>query len=417
MEIVTVRLDDLVPDPKNARAHPKQNIDAIKASLKRFGQVLPILVRDKDSQVVAGNGTLEAMRELGWAECKAALYEGDDQDCKALAIALNRTAELAEWNEENLAATLAELKAEGYKGLGAAGFDEAALGAFVAGEIKIADVIDVSGYKRRQAAVIEDVVPEPPTTPVTRPGDLWHLGAHRLVCADCASVKLPPESIDLLVTDPPYGVSYADKNTFLNAVAPGNRIQTPIENDHHTAEEMSVLWRTWFSVVREAMRPGAAYYVTGPQGGDLLFLLLLALRDSGFPLRHMLVWAKNMHVLGRSDYHYKHEPIMYGWVDGAHHAVENRSETSLWEIDKPHVSDLHPTMKPVELYARAMRNSTDAGQTVIDPFAGSGTCVVAAEQLGRVAICMEISPAYCDVIVDRWQNLTGGKAIRGQAVS
>ena len=232
------------------------------------------------------------------------------------------------------------------------------------------------------------------------------------MCGDCGTIAIA--GCKLLVTDPPYGVSYAKKNEFLNAIARGNRIQTPIEGDHNTAEDMSVLWRTWFGSVRRWMDPGAAYYVTGPQGGDLLLLLLLlALRDSGFPLRHMLVWAKNNHVLGRSDYHYKHEPILYGWVEGAaHHAVANRSETSLWEIDRSHKSDLHPTTKPVELYARAMRNSSNSGDLVTDPFAGSGTAFVAAEQLDRTCFGVELSPAYCDVIIERWQNLTGQSATR-----
>jgi DNA modification methylase len=215
-----------------------------------------------------------------------------------------------------------------------------------------------------------------------------------------------------MVTDPPYGVSYAAKNEFLNAVARGNHIQVPIEGDHHTPEEMSALWKSWFSATCPLLGPGAAYYVTGPQRGDLLLLLLLALRDSGFPLRHMLIWAKNQFVLGRSDYHYQHEPIIYGWLDGGHRRVEDRGESSLWQIDKPRKNDLHPTMKPVELYARAMRNSSDRGDLVLEPFAGSGTALIAAEQLGRRVFASEIDPRYCDVIVERWQRITGGKARR-----
>jgi len=148
MEIMAVPLDALVPDPKNARAHPRQNIDAIKASLKRFGQVLPILVREKDSQIVAGNGTFEAMRELGWTEAKCALYEGNDQECMALAIALNRTAELATWNEENLTKTLAELQAVGFEELEVSGFDEKVLSAFLSNEKTFKHLIDVKAHTR-----------------------------------------------------------------------------------------------------------------------------------------------------------------------------------------------------------------------------------------------------------------------------
>jgi DNA modification methylase len=202
-------------------------------------------------------------------------------------------------------------------------------------------------------------------------------------------------------------VSYASKNEFLNALDKGNRVQTAIENDHKKPEEMSAFWVAAFTTVREHMRPGASYYVTaGPQGGDLL-LLLLALKEGGFPLRHMLIWAKNNHVLGRSDYHYKHEPIFYGWVEGAHTFYGGPSETSLWTIDKPHKSELHPTMKPIPLFAKAIVNSTKSGETVLDPFLGSGTTLIACEQLGRTCYGMEISPQYCQVIIDRWEKFTG----------
>ena len=205
-------------------------------------------------------------------------------------------------------------------------------------------------------------------------------------------------------------MSYASKNEFLNALDKGNRVQTEIENDHKKPEEMSAFWVATFTTVREHMRPGASYYVTGPQVGDLLLLLLLALKEGGFPLRHMLVWAKNNHVLGRSDYHYKHEPILYGWVEGAHTFYGGHSETSLWPIDKPHKSDLHPTMKPVALFAKDIENSTKSGETILDPFLGSGTTLIACEQLGRTCYGMEISPQYCQVIIDRWERLTGQKA-------
>jgi len=220
------------------------------------------------------------------------------------------------------------------------------------------------------------------------------------------------EKAALLLADPPYGVSYAAKNEFLNAIAPGNRIQDPIAGDHQSPEDMSSLWRAAFGVARGVVCDGASYYVTGPQGGDLL-LLLLALRDSGFPLRHMLIWAKNNHVLGRSDYNYKHEPIVYGWVDGAGHKFwGGGGETSLWEIDKPQQSKLHPTMKPVKLFERAIRNSTEADSLIHDPFLGSGTTLIAAEQLGRRCVGLEIEPRYADVVLARWESLTGKMARR-----
>jgi len=234
---------------------------------------------------------------------------------------------------------------------------------------------------------------------------------HRLLCGDCATeanILFNGDLFDLLVTDPPYGVSYAAKNEFLNAIARGNRIQKPIESDHKTPEQMSEFWRVCFGAIRTFSRPGAGYYVTGPQGGDLLLLLLLALRDSGFPLRHMLIWAKNNHVLGRCDYNYKHEPIIYGWVEGSGHKFfGGGGETSLWEINKPQKSDMHPTTKPVELFARAIKNSTSAGEIVYDPFLGSGTTLIACEQLGRRCRAIEISPGYVAVALQRWADATG----------
>jgi DNA modification methylase len=213
---------------------------------------------------------------------------------------------------------------------------------------------------------------------------------------------------DLLLTDPPYGVSYSEKNDFLNSMDKGNCIQTPIENDSKTPEDMSAFWNAVFGTIRPVMEKGAAYYTTGPQGGDLL-LLLLSLKESGFPLRHMLIWAKNNHVLGRSDYHYKHEPIIYGWVEGSHKFYGPSGETSLWEVDKPHESKLHPTMKPVELFARAIGNSSAIDQIALDPFLGSGTTLIACEQLDRICFGMEISPQYCEVICQRWEKFTGKK--------
>ena len=239
-------------------------------------------------------------------------------------------------------------------------------------------------------------------------GEVFELGDHRLMCGDATSEEdmkalLCEEQVELLCTDPPYGVSYASKNQFLNARDKGNRIQTPIENDHMSEEETAALWMGAFSRACDAMKPGASYYVTGPQGGDLMLMLLTSLRDSGLRIKHTLIWAKNNHVLGRCDYHYKHEPILYGWKEGAGHKFHGgKGETSLWEISRPNASSLHPTTKPVALMERAIANSTLTGEAVLDPFLGSGTTLIAAARLKRRCYGLEISPAYCDVIRRRW---------------
>jgi site-specific DNA-methyltransferase (adenine-specific) len=399
VELRDVPISDLIPYERNPRKNDKA-VKKVAASLEQFGLVKNSVVVDEDMVLITGHTTLKAMQSLGWTACPAVtqVYGLTEEEKRAYRIADNKLGELAEWDLDLLAGELASLDEVGFD-VELTGFDTDALAEM---------------YPLEKLEVAEDDY-EPPVeieTSIQR-GDLFRLGRHRLLCGDSTRAEdvgrlMDGKKADLLLTDPPYGVSYASKNEFLNALDEGNRVQTAIENDHKKPEEMSAFWVAAFTTVREHMRPGASYYVTGPQGGDLL-LFLLALKEGGFPLRHMLIWAKNNHVLGRSDYHYKHEPIIYGWVEGAHTFYGGRSETSLWTIDKPHKSDLHPTMKPVALFAKAVENSTKSGETVLDPFLGSGTTLIACEQLGRTCYGMEISPQYCQVIIDRWEKLTGQK--------
>ena len=215
----------------------------------------------------------------------------------------------------------------------------------------------------------------------------------------------------LVITDPPYGVSYSDKNKWLNKLDKGNHVQVPISNDSMAPAEMSLFWKNCWTTTLPHLDDDCSYYMTGPQGCDLMLLLLLSLRDSGWTLKHMLIWAKNNHVLGRCDYHYKHEPIIYGWIK-THKWYGDSAQTSLWEIDRPLRSEDHPTMKPIALFARAIENSSRSTEIIYDPFLGSGTTLIAAEQLGRRCYGMEIDPTYCDVIVRRWEDYTGETAVR-----
>lgn len=263
-----------------------------------------------------------------------------------------------------------------------------------------------------------DEVPED-VEPIVKSGELWLLGKHRLLCGDATKREdverlMDGQKADMVFTDPPYGVSYAAKNEMLNAISWGNRIQTPIEGDHKTPDEMSIFWLKAFTLIALQMRKGACYYVSGPQGGDLL--LLLALKDSGFILKHMLIWAKNNHVLGRCDYNYKHEPILYGWIKGSHKFYGPSNETSLWEIDKPLKSDLHPTMKPIELCQRGIENSSKKNSIILDAFLGSGTTLIAAEKTNRICYGMEIDEHYCTVILQRWADFTGKNPVREDGV-
>ncbi len=399
-ELKNVPLADLIPYARNPRKNDPA-VQRVAASLKEYGLVKNSIVVDEDMVLITGHTTMKAMQALKWATAPEVtqVFGLTEAQKKAYRIADNKLGELAAWDDELLALELDDLKVLDFD-LDLIGFDDKELG-------KILDA-------GKEASEDDYEPPAEIETSIQR-GDLFRLGRHRLLCGDSTSTKdvgrlMGGGRADLLLTDPPYGVSYASKNEFLNSIDNGNRVQTAIENDHKKPEEMSAFWIAAFTTAREHMRPGASYYVTGPQGGDLLLLLLLALKEGGFPLRHMLVWAKNNHVLGRSDYHYKHEPIIYGWVEGAHTFYGGHSETSLWSIDKPHKSDLHPTMKPVALFAKAVENSTKSGETVLDPFLGSGTTLVACEQLGRTCYGMEISPQYCQVIIDRWEKLTGQKA-------
>lgn len=384
------------------RTHPRNprrgNVGAIQESLGRFGQQRPLLATP-DGTVIAGNHTYLAAVESGWTHVAVVRSDLTETEIDAYLVADNRLSDLGTYDDANLADLLTSLQVD-ERGLAGTGYDDGFLTGLLA------------ELKRNERAVDPDDAPPLPEEPRSEPGEVYELGAHRLVCGDCREPKameelMQQDTAHLLWTDPPYGVSYAAKNEYLNAIAPGNRIQVPIDGDHQSPQEMSNLWVAAFSQARAWMTPGAAYYVTGPQGGDLLLLLLLALRESGFPLRHMLIWAKNHHVLGRSDYHYQHEPIVYGWVKGAHKFHGPSGATSLWLIDRPHSSKLHPTMKPVELVRRSLTNSTEAGQNVLDPFAGSGTTMIAAEEMGRRCLAMEIDPAYCDVIRQRYADYTG----------
>ena len=249
-----------------------------------------------------------------------------------------------------------------------------------------------------------------------KPGDIWQLGDHRLMCGDCtdkdAVAKLMDGKLaDMVFTDPPYGVSYTDKNEFLNRIDKPLCVVNPIENDSKSPDEMNAFWHTAFGNLAEATTDKAVYYITSPQGGDLL-LLLLAIHETPWALKHMLIWNKNNHVLGRCDYNYKHEPIIYGWKKkGTHHFYGGgKFKTTVWDIPKPLRSDLHPTMKPVELVGNCLLDGTKEGDIVLDTFGGSGTTLVACEQLGRKCYMMELDPHYCDVIIARWEKLTGKRA-------
>ena len=261
-----------------------------------------------------------------------------------------------------------------------------------------------------------DDVPEAPKEAISKPGDLWGLGDHRLLCGDSLKEEsfqrlLGDEKIDFVFTDPPYGVSYAGKNTFLNSIDKGNRIQKEIENDQMDEKEIQLFWKTAFERIRDHLAETNSYYITGPQIQGMMMMMMMMM-EAKLPYRHVIIWVKNNHVLGRCDYNYKHEPLFFGWTTKHKFYGNGEMKTSVWEVDKPLKNDLHPTMKPVALMGNAMLNSSAQGDICFDGFSGSGSTLIAAEKTGRTFRGMEIDPTYCDVTVKRWEQFTGKKAER-----
>lgn len=375
----------------------------LEASIERFGVVQPMVWNRRTETVVAGEQRIRVLSAKGIEDVDVVVVDMDAEGERALNVALNNPAIAGEFTDA-LETILDEI--EGADGLL---YDELFLNTLRSSEHEETRHDDTPEARVEKADELQAVWR-------TARGQVWEIlsktcdgRSHRLSCgsvAEDAAAFLEGRRYRALITDPPYGVSYADKNEMLNALGKGNLVQASIENDDKSPAEMREFWTKAFSSVRTYAEPGACYYVTGPQGGELLFYLMGSLQESGFPLRHCNVWVKNQFVLGRSDYNYKHEPILYGWCAGAAHTfLGGHSETSVWEVDKPRKSEFHPTMKPVELFGRAIRNCLKGGEVVFDPFLGSGTTMVAAEQLGRICYGMEIEAKYVAVTLQRMAEL------------
>lgn len=382
----TIALADLSLDPSNVRKHSRRNLDAIKASLRKFGQQKPIVV-DAKGIVLAGNGTLTAAQELGWTEIQIVRTELAGVEATAFAIADNRTAELAEWEEDKLSQVLQSIKVEDADLLAATGYDAAEVDKMIGAE------------------VTEDEVPEPPAEPITKAGDVWLLGKHRLMCGDSTSTEAikslcQGQAVDLWLTDPPYNVAYEG----------GTKEKLTIKNDSMADDQFRKFLRDSYSAADAVMKLGAVFYIWHADSEGYNFRG--AAQDCGWKVRQCLIWKKSSLVLGRQDYHWRHEPCLYGWKEGAGHLwASDRTQTTILEFDKPSRNGEHPTMKPVELFEYQMLNNTRTGDLVLDSFGGSGTTLIAAEKNGRVGRIMEFDPKYCDVIVQRWEKLTGKKAV------
>jgi site-specific DNA-methyltransferase (adenine-specific) len=389
------------PYPGNPRVNDEA-VDAVAGSIKQFGFRVPIIV-DADGVIVAGHTRLKAAQKLGLTHVP--VHQASDLDeasARALRLADNKTAERSAWDLNLLPIELSALQELDWD-LTSLGFSEDELAKLLNADDAFTGATD--------ADTVPEVDESEPS--VSQPGEMYALGRHRLLCGDATNAEsvaklLGGQTIDLIFTDPPYGVGYADKNKFLNAADKGNRIQVEIENDHLSLEDTARLWSAAFKAWTPHLGDHSAYYVCTASSNGLLPLMLDTMREAGMPYRHQLIWAKNVHVLGRSDYCYKHEPILYGWAKRHKFYGAGEQKFSVWEYPKPTANKLHPTMKPVALIENAILNSTDKDMLVADPFLGSGSTLIAAERTGRICVGTELEPRYCDVIRRRWAEHVHG---------
>ena len=404
-------IDDLLPYARNAKRHPPEQIAQIAASIKEFGFNAPVLV-DGEKGIIAGHGRVLAARKLGLdtIPCLVLTHLSEAQK-RAYIIADNRLGDsaLAPWDWEMLQAELDSLKEENYD-YTLTGFTDESLAAAM--ESALAGL-----QPEAPADAGKDTEPQIDRAEELRAqwgveyGQLWTMGEHRLLCGDSTKAEdvarvMQGEKAVLVVTDPPYGVCYADKNRFLNTIGKPNSIEKAIENDHLDKGQTQSLWKSAFCEMLKAMDKGAVLYCFMPQGGDQMMMMMMMMMEAGIEPRHELIWLKNNHVLGRTDYAYKHEPILYAWKDGGHHFYGD-FQTSILEYPRPQKADLHPTMKPVELIMKLIENSSHPNAILYEPFSGSGTTIIAAENLGRKCRAIEISPAYVAVALERYYQHTG----------
>ena len=403
LQIVYKNVDDLIPYARNAKIHDENNINLIAGSIKSFGFNNPVLL-DGENGIIAGHGRVLASKKLGIKQIPTIELQGlSDAEKRAYIIADNRLTEKSEWDKEVLSLELQDLNELGID-LNTIGFNDEDLNNII---------------QEETPEVVEDEFSEQIETPKSVKGDIWILGEHRLMCGDSTSendVKalMQDEKADMVFTDPPYNVAVGDKNKVLNQFQPSNRITENIANDKFkTDEEISEkLWLPAFTNMYQNSKDECSIYVTMPQGGTHMMMMMM--HKACWNVKHELIWVKNSPTfsMGRLDYDYQHEPILYGWKKSHNFYGKGKYNKSIWTIDKPKKCDLHPTMKPIELLENALLNSSVKNNIVLDLFGGSGTTLIACEQLGRKARLMELDEHYVDVIIQRWQKLTNKEAVR-----
>ena len=406
MQVVNRRTEDLIPHTKNAKKHDKRQINNVAESIKQYGFVQPIVV-DRDGVIVIGHCRALAAKKLGVEEVPCVCVDDlTPEQVNALRLVDNKSNE-SDWDFDLLADEL--------PGLDLSAFDF---------DWGLRDELDDS-------VVEDDYDPVLPAEPKSRLGDIYQLGSHRLMCGDSTSLTdvqklVGGAQMDLLLTDPPYNVALGMDETPEEAKKRNRRTDgKTVANDKMEDTEFRKFLTDAFSNAAMVMRPGAPFYIWHADSEGYNFRG--ACRDAMLRVRQCLIWVKNSLIMGRQDFQWKHEPCLYGeseieedghepclygWTEGKkHYFFKNRRQTTVLNFDKPVKSAEHPTMKPIKLFDYQMQCSSKPGENVLDLFAGSGTTIMAAEQNGRHAFCMEYDPKYADVIVDRWEKFTGKKAV------
>ena len=385
-----VEINKLKENPQNPNTHPSVQIDLLAQIIKKTGWRAPITVSNLSGFIVKGHGRLQAAKAAGFKHCPVEYqnFQDEEEEMAAL-LADNKLAELAEIDVEKLTEIFKDYE-----------FEDLSLTGYSQEEFD--ELVDV--FEEADLIGDPDEVPEEVETRC-KLGDIWQLGNHRLMCGDSTVITdveklMDGMKADLLLTDPPYNVNYEGKT----------KDKLKIENDKMNNDNFRQFLQDAFTTANIVMKEGAVFYIWHADSEGYNFRG--ACFDIGWTVRQCLIWNKNTMVLGRQDYHWKHEPCLYGWKDGASHLwASDRKQTTVIDFNKPQRNGEHPTMKPVGLFDYQIQNNTKGGDIVLDLFGGSGTTLIACEQNKRIAYLMELDPHYCDVIITRWETLTGKKAV------
>ncbi|WP_297479298.1 site-specific DNA-methyltransferase [Ferrovum sp.] len=391
LEVRYRKLEDLIPYARNSRTHSEDQVAQIASSIREFGFTNPVLI-DGSGGIIAGHGRVMAARKLKMTEVPVIeLAHLTETQKQAYILADNKLALNAGWDEEMLRLELADLEEQGFD-LDLTGFS-------------LDEIADLQIEEVPAGLTDEDAVPPVQPEPVSKPGDVWILGKHRVMCGDSTSIQDAERLtngllVDMWLTDPPYNVDYEGKT----------KDALTIKNDQMNDGDFRQFLRDAYTAANAVMKPGAVFYIWHADSEGYNFRG--AAQDTGWKVRQCLIWKKSTIVMGRQDYHWKHEPCLYGWKEGAGHLwATDRKQTTILEFDKPSRNGEHPTMKPVALFEYQMLNNTKGGDIILDSFGGSGTTIIAAEKNGRIGYAMEIDPKYVDVIIKRWQEFSGKQAV------